>query len=432
MPLPAPLARLQTLARSPALAAYGIKAATAVVSFVVTTLIARMAGAEVVGFYGLAVVTATILGLVSLHGLDIILLRDMSGDLRQGLTGAARGALGFAVRSVGVAMAVVTVLYLAAVASDRVALSMETDHASLLAAAIGIGSVAAFRLGLASLRALGQPVASQFSEGAASFVLALILTAMWATESDISAALAVVLFFGSQLVVAGVIALIIRRRTRDWAPATPTDSARMRKAGFPIMAIQTMQMLQDWLLFVLVGGAVSAVAVGALRVAMQVVMVISIVVSTGENYLGAKVAGDLRIGRPDLVWRRHRRATLAMAVLLGPLVLVCILMPTQLLGTAFGPEFVIAGPALAIMAAGQATKIATGPIGGLMAMSGHERWLLRFTIASLAILVGLAVWLVPLYGLVGAAIAQAVSVTCRNVAAYVTATKLIPKVAVVE
>ena len=198
------------------------------------------------------------------------------------------------------------------------------------------------------------------------------------------------------------------------------------------MAIQTMQMLQDWLLFVLVGGAVSAVAVGALRVAMQVVMVISIVVSTGENYLGAKVAGDLRIGRPDLVWQRHRRATLAMAVILGPLVLVCILMPTQLLGTAFGPEFAIAGPALAIMAAGQATKIATGPIGGLMAMSGHERWLLRFTIASLAILVGLAAWLVPLYGLVGAAIAQAVSVTCRNVAAYVTATKLIPKVAPVE
>jgi O-antigen/teichoic acid export membrane protein len=162
---------------------------------------------------------------------------------------------------------------------------------------------------------------------------------------------------------------------------------------------------------------------------MQVVMVIAIVVTTGETFIAARVAGDLRAGRPDLVWRRHRRATLAMALAIGPLVLVCLVFPSQLLGLAFGPAFAIAGPALAIMAAGQATKIATGPIGGLLTMSGHEQWLLRFTIVGLALLVGLALWLVPIWGLEGAAVAQAVSVAFRNVASFTAAWLLIPKAA---
>lgn len=221
--------------------------------------------------------------------------------------------------------------------------------------------------------------------------------------------------------------IIVRRDAHGWDAATPANGARLRKSGFPIMAIQGTQMFQDWLLFALVAGAASAAAVGALRVAMQVVMVIAIVVTTGETFIAARVAGDLRAGRPGLVWRRHRRATLAMALAIGPLVLVCIVFPKQLLGLAFGPAFVIAGPALAIMAAGQATKIATGPIGGLLTMSGHERWLLRFTIVGLGLLVVLALWLVPIWGLEGAAIAQAVSTAFRNLASFTAAWLLIPK-----
>ena len=62
-------------------------------------------------------------------------------------------------------------------------------------------------------------------------------------------------------------------------------------------------------------------------------------------------------------------------------------------------------------------------------MSGHEKWLLRFTIVGLVLLVVLALWLVPIWGLEGAAVAQAVSVAFRNIASFVAAWRLIPKVA---
>ena len=423
------LARLKRLVTSPALAAYGLKAANALTAFAATALLARMAGPAVVGNYSFAVVTATLLGIIALHGLDLVMLREAAGDLRQGNSGAARGVLRFATLSVGLAAAVITVIFIGAATAGRLSALLQTDQAAMIGAAIGIGSAAFFRLGLAGLRAAGRPVAGQFWEGANSFLFAGIIGALWLAARPVSALGAVLLFFGCQLASVAMVWIIVRRDAREWEAATPTDGARLRKSGFPIMAIQGTQMFQDWLLFALVAGAASAAAVGALRVAMQVVMVIAIVVTTGETFIAARVAGDLRAGRPDLVWRRHRRATLAMALAIGPLVLVCMIFPNQLLGLAFGPAFVIAGPALAIMAAGQATKIATGPIGGLLTMSGHEKWLLRFTIVGLVLLVVLALWLVPIWGLEGAAVAQAVSVAFRNIASFVAAWRLIPKVA---
>ena len=423
------LARLKRLVTSPALAAYGLKAANALTAFAATALLARMAGPAVVGNYSFAVVTATLLGIIALHGLDLVMLREAAGDLRQGNSGAARGVLRFATLSVGLAAAVITVIFIGAATAGRLSALLQTDQAAMIGAAIGIGSAAFFRLGLAGLRAAGRPVAGQFWEGANSFLFAGIIGALWLAARPVSALGAVLLFFGCQLASVAMVWIIVRRDAREWEAATPTDGARLRKSGFPIMAIQGTQMFQDWLLFALVAGAASAAAVGALRVAMQVVMVIAIVVTTGETFIAARVAGDLRAGRPDLVWRRHRRATWAMALAIGPLVLICMIFPNQLLGLAFGPAFVIAGPALAIMAAGQATKIATGPIGGLLTMSGHEKWLLRFTIVGLVLLVVLALWLVPIWGLEGAAVAQAVSVAFRNIASFVAAWRLIPKVA---
>jgi O-antigen/teichoic acid export membrane protein len=423
------LARLKRLATNAAVFAYGLKAANALAAFAATALLARAAGPAVVGNYSFAVVTATLLGIVALHGLDLVMLREVAGDLRQANTAAARGVLRFATLSVALAAAAITVVFVFAASAGRLSKLLETDQAAMLGAAIGIGSAAFYRLGLAGLRALGRPVAGQFWEGANSFVFAAIIAGFWLRATPITALTAVLLFFGCQIASVAWVWVIVRRDSRHWQAAAPANARRLRASGFPIMAIQGTQMFQDWLLFALVAGAASAAAVGALRVAMQVVMVIAIVVTTGETFIAARVAGDLRAGRPDLVWRRHRRATLAMALAIGPLVLVCLAFPSQLLGLAFGPAFAIAGPALAIMAAGQATKIATGPIGGLLTMSGHEQWLLRFTIVGLALLVGLALWLVPIWGLEGAAVAQAVSVAFRNVASFTAAWLLIPKAA---
>ena len=417
------------LAASPALAAYGFKAANALTAFAATALLARMAGPTVVGNYSFAVVSATLLAVIALHGLDQVMLREVAGNLRQSNSGAAHGVLHFAVKSVALAALVITVLFLSVALEGHFSRWVAFNQAAMIGAAIGIGSAAFSRLGLAGLRAAGRPVAAQFWEGANSFLFAAIISGLWLAAWPMTAMYAVLLFFGCQLISVAVVWLIVSKEMRGWNAASPADGRRLRASGFPIMSIQGLQGLQDWVMFALVAGITSAAAVGALRVAMQVVMVITLVVSTGETFIAARVAGDFRAGRPDLVWRRHRRARLAMLLASAPLVLVCIIWPGVLLELAFGQGFIIAAPALAVLAAGQATKVVAGPIGGLLFMSGHERWLLRFTIVGLALAVGTALWLVPVYGIIGAAFAQAASTAFRSIASYAAAWILIPKTA---
>lgn len=423
MRLPGPLLRLA----SPALAAYGLKALNAVAAFIATALIARIAGPAVVGDYGLAVLTASMLGLIAMRGLDQISLRQIAGDLRIGDTAAARGILNWSRRTGAVSTVIITLAFAAALAAGPLARLLAIDPEALAATALGIGSFAFYRLGLCVVRGAGRPIAGQFFEGFNSLIFALLVSLLWWQALPITALGAVLLFFACQIVSVVIMWSVIARVSQSWAAATLPDTKALTRAGLPIMAVQSMHMFSDWLLLALIAGAATSADVGAMRVAMQIVLIIALVVSTGETYIAARIAGDLRAGRPDLIWARHRRATIAMALLIGPLIAVCILLPGPLLGLAFGPGFVVAAPALAIMALGQGTKILTGPIGGLLTMTGLENRLFIISITGLAILVGLAVILIPQWGLAGAAAAHAATISYRNIASYIIARRHIPQ-----
>lgn len=412
---------------SPAVPAYGFKGLNAIAAFVATALLARHAGPAVVGDYGFAVVTATLIALVAMRGLDFVALREIAGALRQKDSAAAAGILFYAQRWMLVAGLLLSLGWAALAATTPVAAQLAVDRGALIAAGLGIGSAALHKLGLGVLRGIGKPVAGQFFEGFNSLLFAGLVAAVAWQGFAIDARTAVLFFFGCQLVAVAFIWLLIRSAARVWQARTQADGKALTAAGLPMMATQGMQMFSDWLLLALIAGAASAADMGAMRVAMQIVIAITLVLTTGETYLAAKVAGDIRAGRPDLVWSRHRRASLAMLIAFGPLMLVCVIFPEQLLSLAFGPAFVVAAPALAILSLGQASKAITGPVGGLLSMAGHERVLFLTTTFGVVLLVALALLLVPILGLTGAAIAHATTATVRNIANYLGARRYIPR-----
>ena len=81
----------------------------------------------------------------------------------------------------------------------------------------------------------------------------------------------------------------------------------------------------------------------------------------------------------------------------------------------FGPEFTQGRVALAILCLGQIVNIASGSVGFLLIMTGHERQAaLGLAISVLANIV-LNVTLIPVWGLKGAACATAISMLIWNV-----------------
>jgi len=83
----------------------------------------------------------------------------------------------------------------------------------------------------------------------------------------------------------------------------------------------------------------------------------------------------------------------------------------------FGDEFIVAGNLLVIMAIGQFINVATGSVGYLLNMSGHERDFRRVTFFSGPLTVILSFILIDQYGVLGAAIATAVGLSLQNILA---------------
>ncbi len=85
-----------------------------------------------------------------------------------------------------------------------------------------------------------------------------------------------------------------------------------------------------------------------------------------------------------------------------PVVFLTIIGREYLLAV-FGEEFIVAAPALTVMAVAQALKAMLGSVVPVLNMAGHARETLRGMALGLAVHIGLGVLLIPIYGLVGMA-----------------------------
>ena len=80
----------------------------------------------------------------------------------------------------------------------------------------------------------------------------------------------------------------------------------------------------------------------------------------------------------------------------------------------FGKSFTAGAPALLILAVGHLVNAATGPTGILLTMTGKQKWEVANTISMVAFNFLLNLVFIPTMGLIGAAIATAVSIATIN------------------
>jgi len=85
----------------------------------------------------------------------------------------------------------------------------------------------------------------------------------------------------------------------------------------------------------------------------------------------------------------------------------------------FGPAFVTADNALVILSLGWLVATGCGPVDNLLLMAGRSGWTSLNAGVGLALNIGLNLWLIPRYGIEGAAAAWAASLMWMNVAPLV-------------
>jgi O-antigen/teichoic acid export membrane protein len=108
------------------------------------------------------------------------------------------------------------------------------------------------------------------------------------------------------------------------------------------------------------------------------------------------------------------RAVWLMVACSAPVLLIFVAMPERILSI-FGSDFPDGAAILQILAVGQFINIALGSVGILLVMSGQEKQFRNVLVVSVCVALLLNVALIPAYGAIGAAIAEASALLVLNV-----------------
>ncbi len=159
------------------------------------------------------------------------------------------------------------------------------------------------------------------------------------------------------------------------------------------------------------GYYLSTTEVGLYQAAAQFSIVFALVLDGFNSIFGPMVADLHHQGEYGALQDIFRISTKWAVYVNFPFFLVIFLAPVSLMTAVFGPEYASGATPLVILTAGQAINIGVGGVGMMLVMTGrHKAWFATSGL-MMALAIVLNVTLIPLWGIVGAAVATAVTIS---------------------
>ncbi len=396
----------------------------AVLTLIAQVVLARWLGVAAYGLYVYALAWVALLGLLAIRGADGATLRFVATYAGQGLSHVLARFMRFSSRrALTGSLAVGTLAALTASAlGERLAAG---GTIALGCAALLLIPNVALQVNASELVALGRPALANILQGVARPILLLAVLAAWQKFSSAPVA-------ASQALLANALACLavlafaanrarhavrgVRAEVRDVNPDRSNDDTEhwraVSGAMFGMALGQTIISQADMLLLGALGGTTAA---GVYGVAARLASLVSMGVVSVESILAPQIA--------DL-YARQRFAELQAAVThaarltlwWSALTIAVLAVVARPLLALFGPEFVEAAPLLLPLAGAQLVIAASGSVGFLLSMTGHQRDALRAVNGCAALTVILNVALIPSLGAWGAAIGMLVATAARSLA----------------
>ncbi len=218
------------------------------------------------------------------------------------------------------------------------------------------------------------------------------------------------------------LAKIVKKRTHGSSRASRRPHLQLAREFWAFSAprgvASVFQVLVMWLDTVLIAVLGTTAQAGIYAVGMRYLVVGTLAITALLQVLGPKIS-ELMARRDISTLRGVYQGSVAWLMLIvWPLYLIIALGNHTLLSL-FGHRYVIAGPALVIVALTMLIGTACGPVDIVLLMAGHSWYSVANWILALVTNVGLDLWLIPKYGLVGAAIGWSASIVVRNLAAVI-------------
>ena len=403
---------------SKSLAAYIIKVASAGLSFTFNVVIARALGAQGAGVYFLALTVVTILSVMTRMGLDNTVLRLTAASLVEKNWSRVKGIYQQSLQLclfVSLTISLLTFIvapWLAKTVFNESELIMPLRWMSLAITPMAL--IVLYAQFLKGLRRTGEAVMVQ-----SLFIQILSLLLLFLFVPSLKGTGAVYAY-----VIASILTCIIAWWL--WWRATPLmrsvvaskNIQELLISSIPLFWSTAFQQITLWSSTLMLGAFSSSDQVGIFGVANRTTLLVSLVLIAVNSISAPKFAALYKEGKMLQLEKMAKHSAKLMTLMTLPFAIIFILFSNKIMSI-FGAQFSQGASLLVILTIGQFVNVASGSVGFVLMMTGHER-LMRNNMAFCAFLnIVLNSILIPIYGALGAAITSAIVLILQNVIAAI-------------
>ena len=374
-------------------------------AFALQLILARVLGVEGFGAWIVAFSFVETLAIVGLMGGDWIILRHGShyhgiGDLPR-LRATIHLAL--LISATTLALLAATLLFLASL------LALHVFHAESVIPLLRLAAVTGVVTGLRQILVYGTQAFKSVRDAALIrgilqplARLLLVGVALLLSRSPSSAFLGLL---AAEIVLLISAAALLHHRVPLLGHVERIERAALMKFGLSVMGTRLTEAIRGQLFPILLGSLVALSASGLFAAARRITAAPGLMVNA-MNQVYNPIASDLflqnRREELELLSKSMARWTFSLIL---PLFGLAVVFPGEILSV-FGSSFRDASSALVIMAIGMLFLFGTGPVTGILILSGRPRLALVDYLSAMTLELVLALLLIPRYGLAGAAIAS--------------------------
>lgn len=212
-----------------------------------------------------------------------------------------------------------------------------------------------------------------------------------------------------------------------WLKFVPYDAKAIKgsfsrdellKTSIPLMWVASLNLVLSYMDSFMIGIFMSSADVGLYNVAAKVVLLSSMILVAINGVVSQKFSVYWETNNHKKLEYLAQSSTCYLFIISTIVLLFFVIFNQYILGI-YGQEYIVAWPVLFVLAFAQFVVLATGPVASLLMMTGNGSFHKNNTFVSAVINFILNLLFIPFFGIIGAAVATAISLVVKNVLAVI-------------
>jgi O-antigen/teichoic acid export membrane protein len=205
----------------------------------------------------------------------------------------------------------------------------------------------------------------------------------------------------------------------------PQDTVHLMPArgilsiSLPMLMTHAMTFVIGQTGVIMLGMFRSEAEVGYYAIAVKLATLTAFILGAVNSMAGPKFSELFHSNKMDELFYVAKKSAKLIFWTTAPILLGFVIIGRPVLHIAFGQEFIVAYPALVVLAMGQFMNSISGATGLFMNMTGNQNVFRNIVVVVAATNIGLNLLLTPNYGIYGAAVAAMISLAGWNIATLI-------------